>query len=314
MVPVYDILNCGPRSRFVANGKLVHNSDKLNLQNLPSRGPNGKVLKKTIIAPEGHLLIDCDSSQIEARVLAWLAGQQDVLDAFMARKDVYIKMAARIYDKPESEVTDAERFIGKGVVLGCGYQMGKDRFKEQMQGMGVKLELAEADRIIKIYRAANHKIKDIWREAQTMIKQMAKRKSYQFGKEGVLKVDGGQCTIELPTGVKVRYADLGFTETSEGVEFHYKTRRGPNKIYGGKVIENVCQAIARCIIAEQMLLIDKKYKVAFTVHDSVIACIPEDEAIEAQQFVEDCMRFVPAWAHGLPLECESKFAKTYGDC
>ena len=80
------------------------------------------------------------------------------------------------------------------------------------------------------------------------------------------------------------------------------------------MIENICQALARCVIGDQMLLINNRYRAVLTVHDSVIACVPESEAEEAQQYVERCMRYVPRWAKGLPLECESGMAYAYGDC
>lgn len=92
----------------------------------------------------------------------------------------------------------------------------------------------------------------------------------------------------------------------------YKTRKGRTRIYGGKVVENVCQAIARCIIGEQMLRIGKQYKVVMTVHDSVVCIVPEDQAYEAQMYIESCMRWVPDWATGLPLGCESDVGKSYG--
>ena len=105
-----------------------------------------------------------------------------------------------------------------------------------------------------------------------------------------------------------------FDTTERGVEFHYKTRRGRNRIYGGKVIENMRQAIARCIIGEQMLKIAKKHRVVLTVHDSVVCCVRDDEVEEAQAYVEDCMRWIPDWAEGLPINCESGVGKSYGDC
>jgi DNA polymerase len=112
----------------------------------------------------------------------------------------------------------------------------------------------------------------------------------------------------------MRYDDLRFDQTDKGVEFHYKTRKGRTRIYGGKVIENVCQAIARCIIAEQMLKIGKKYKVVLTVHDAIAVCVRECDAEEAQAYVEECMRWVPEWAKGLPVNCESGKGASYGDC
>jgi DNA polymerase I-like protein with 3'-5' exonuclease and polymerase domains len=103
--------------------------DKINLQNLPSRGPNAKALKRSIIAPEGHMIVEADSAQIEARVLAWLAGQEDLVTAFTNKEDVYRNMASRIYNVPEDEVTKEQRFVGKTTILGAGYGMGAIKFK-----------------------------------------------------------------------------------------------------------------------------------------------------------------------------------------
>ena len=288
--------------------------DKINLQNLPSRGPNGKMLKRSIVAPEGYILIDCDSSQIEARVLAWFAGQDDLTSAFRKKEDVYVKMAARIYEIPEDQVTKDQRFVGKTTILGAGYGMGALKFQAQLKSFGTEIELDEARRIINIYRDANWKISHVWREAQNMIIRMEKGDTYQFGKKGVIEVIGDRESIRLPSKLLMRYEDLKGEQNSQGTEYTYKTRRGRTRIYGGKVIENVCQALARCVIGDQMLLINNKYRTVLTVHDSVIACVPESEAEEAQQYVEKCMRYVPTWAKGLPLECESGMAKAYGDC
>jgi DNA polymerase len=88
----------------------------------------------------------------------------------------------------------------------------------------------------------------------------------------------------------------------------------PNRIYGGKVVENICQALARIVIGEQMLMIAKKYRVVMTVHDAIACLIPEDEAETGQEFVELCMRLRPSWAPDLPLNCEAGHGQTYGDC
>ncbi len=288
--------------------------DKINLQNLPSRGPNGKKLKKSIVAPDGYTLIDCDSSQIEARVLAWFAGQDDLTDAFRNKEDVYVKMASRIYETSEDQITKDQRFVGKTTILGAGYGMGAVKFQAQLKSFGTDISLDEARRIINIYRDANWKISHVWREAQHMVAAMERGDNYQFGKKGVIEVIGNREAIRLPSKLLMRYQDLRGERNSEGTEYSYKTRNGRTRIYGGKVIENVCQALARCVIGDQMLLINNKYRAVLTVHDSVIACVPESEAEEAQQYVEKCMRYVPTWAEGLPLECESGVANAYGDC
>ena len=290
-------------------------ADKINLQNLPSRGPNGKKLKKSMIAPDGYVLIDCDSSQIEARVLAWLAGQEDLTEAFHVGDDVYKKMAMSIYGaNREEDITKDQRFVGKTTILGAGYGMGAVRFKEQLRSFGFEMDLSEARRVISVYREANFKITTLWRDAGYMLEHMARGGSLQFGLGEVLTVDATRNAIILPSGLLMRYDELAGEQGERGVEYTYKVRRGRNRIYGGKVIENVCQAIARCIIGEQMLKIAKRYRVVLTVHDSVVCCVPEEEVVEAQEYIERCMRWLPAWADGMPIDCESGVGKSYGDC
>ena len=287
--------------------------DKINLQNLPSRGASGNTLKRSILAPEGYSLIDADSSQIEARVLAWLAEQDDLTTSFTNGEDVYKKMAARIYEVEESSVSKEQRFVGKTTILGAGYGMGAVRFKEQLKNFNTDIDLDEARRIIKVYRDTNDQIDKLWRAAQDILMKI------HNGDKGALGINGLVCIVDreylsLPSGLRLHYDDLTSTTTNMGVEYDYKTRRGRTRIYGGKVIENVCQALARCVIGEQMLEVAKRYKVVLTVHDSIACCVPDDEVDEARNYIESCMRMVPKWASGLPLDCESGVGKSYGGC
>ena len=287
--------------------------DKINLQNLPSRGADAGKLKKAIRVPDGYRMIDADSAQIEARVLAWLAGQHDLVDGFAKKEDVYKKMAAAIYNKAEADVTAPERFVGKTTILGAGYGMGAPKFQAQLKTFGTDIELAEARRIINIYREKNYNIVELWYEAQQSLVSMTNGEVGSLGRGGVLRI-APQGGIVLPSGLTMRYDDLSYEQGEKGIEFSYKTRRGRTRIYGGKVIENVCQGIARCIIGEQMLRIAKRYRPVLTVHDAIAVVVPEQEVQDAQQFVEECMRWTPDWAQGLPLNCESGVGKSYGEC
>ena len=295
--------------------------DKINLQNLPSRGIAAKKLKRSIIAPEGYSLIDTDSAQIEARILAWLAEQEDLVEAFTNGEDVYKKMASRIYGVAEDDVTSEQRFVGKTTILGAGYGMGAIRFREQLKNFGTEIDKWEADRVIKIYRGANRDIYNLWQAAQNMLVYLCRGDALSFGRNNLLTVDTKRSALFLPSGLLLRYADLqaengygGQANFGTGLEVSYKTRRGRTKIYGGKVIENVCQALARCIIGYQMLKISKRYNVVLTVHDSIVCCVADEEVAEAQNYIETCMREVPDWAEGLPIDCESGVGKSYGDC
>ncbi len=289
--------------------------DKLNLQNLP----RGSALKKCILAPAGYMMIDSDSSQIEARTLAWLAGQDDLVEAFDRGEDVYKIMASAIYGKAVEEITKDERFVGKTTILGAGYGMGAAKFQAQLKNFGVVVELDEAKRIIDTYRNTYPRITALWKAAGVALEAILRGQTTELGRDGILKIEGKD-GIKLPNGLYIRYPNLRqkADEETGKVEIVYDTKKGraviPNRIYGGKVIENVCQALARIIIGDQMLLIAKKYRVVMTVHDAVACIVPTEEVDRAQEYVEMCMRIRPKWGLELPLNCEAGHGESYGDC
>jgi DNA polymerase I-like protein with 3'-5' exonuclease and polymerase domains len=286
--------------------------DKVNLQNLPRKSP----LKKSMLAPEGYVFIDCDSSQIEARTLAWLAGQEDLVDAFDKGEDVYKIMASSIYDTPIEAVTDDQRFVGKTTILGCGYGMGSAKFKLQLETMGVSLSSSECASIVYKYRDQFSHIPALWTEGDKALDALISTRSAPLGKHEALLVD--MFGVRLPNGMYLRYDNLRKERDPKSGrdQYVYDVKKGratlPTYIYGGKLIENVCQALARIIIGEQMLMVARKYRVVMTVHDAVGVIAPIEEADKARAFVEQCMRMRPKWAPTLPLNCESKIGASYG--
>ena len=285
--------------------------DKVNLQNLPRKSE----LKKSMLAPEGYMFIDCDSSQIEARTLAWLAGQDDLVAAFDAGEDVYKIMASSIYGVPIDEVTDPQRFVGKTTILGAGYGMGAAKFQAQLKTFGVTMELDECKYIINVYRQTYPMIPKLWREAGDALDAMANNQTATFGRTGVVTVEGYN-GIRLPNTLRLKYPNLRYVMHEGKSEMVYDTKKGravlPTRIYGGKCVENVCQALARIVIGEQMLMIARRHRVVMTVHDAVGVITPATLLEETRQFVEQCMRMRPKWATGLPLNCESKIGASYG--
>jgi DNA polymerase len=221
-------------------------------------------------------------------------------------------MASAIYNKPVEEVSKAERFVGKTTILGAGYGMGAAKFQAALKTTGVEIELDEARHIINVYRATNDRIVALWQQAQNTLRNMINGDEAELGRDGVLKVIG--TGIRLPSGLLMRYDELKVEPGEKGPSFMYRTRKGFTYIYGGKVIENVCQAVARCIIGEQMLRIAKRYRVVMTVHDAIACIAPEAQAQEAMAYVMECMRWTPDWAQGLPLNCEAGFSRRYGEC
>ena len=299
-----------PLKYYAAHTGRWGGSDKVNLQNLPSRGAEGGKLKRCIVAPRGHVIIDCDSSQIEARVLAWLAGEHMLLKLFHEGADVYKYMASQIYHKSTELITPEERFIGKTTVLGAGYGMGGVKFQAQLANMGKRVDIDMCRHIIKQYRQSNRAIASWWNELNVVLFNILAQKESEVDKVGLMTLSP-LLGIELPNGLFLNYPEL--TRGPSG-EFSYMTRMGRNRIYGGKVAENLCQAVARCVIGEQIIEIEKRYRVVLTVHDAVACVVPEAEAEEARAYIEQCMRTSPKWAQALPLNCESGMATNYGDC
>lgn len=225
-----------PLRYFAAHTGRWGGADKLNLQNLPRKGK----LKQAIIAPAGHVIIDCDSSQIEARVLAWVAGQHDLVRAFADREDVYKIMASKIYRKPVDEISDRERFVGKTTILGCGYGMGGSKFRAQLKTFGVELELEECKSIITTYRDSYPSIPALWKQAWNCLNAVLEGRTSPFGVQPQA-VYVGQGGFRLPSGYVLGYADLQKSQDQQigdsgwwQGQFSYQTRNGRVKIYGGR--------------------------------------------------------------------------------
>lgn len=118
----------------------------------------------------------------------------------------------------------------------------------------------------------------------------------------------------LPNGLWQRYAGLKRVLDPQGkTQYEYPTRRGTVKVYGGKIVENLCQALARCVIAEQMIRISKRYNVVLTVHDAIACVAPKAEIKEAIEYVRESMSWRPAWCETLPLNCEVGYGENYGE-
>lgn len=286
--------------------------DAVNLQNLPSRDKAKKALKNAIIAPLDSVVINCDSSQIEARVLAWLSGQDDVVDQFARGEDVYSIFASKVYGFEVSKEFPTERFVGKTCVLGLGYGTGAAKLRHTLatQPPGADIELEESERIVRLYRDSNYRIVDLWGECNQTLRDLCAGvgKPYYLGKHKcVIVCDEG---LKLPNGMYIRYKNL----RADGRGHVYSSRKGPVNIWGGAMVENVVQALARIIVGEQMRWISKQYRVALTVHDAAVLVVPETELDSAKEYVELCMSTPPAWAKGLPVACELKFSESYGRC
>jgi len=300
-------------------------SDKINFQNLPSRDKKKKALKNAVVAPDGYVVINSDSSQIEARILAWLAGQDNVVEMFARGEDLYSTFASAVYHRTISKADPIERFVGKTCILGLGYGTGAAKLQHTLktQPPGVTVNLEESKRLVTAYRELFHKIPQLWDECDRMLHDLMDgplygerdniKKTYYIGAHECVKVNHFY-GLQLPSGLYIRYPELHLDTSETKTKMVYKSRKGLVNIWGGSVVENVVQGLARCVVAEQMLMIAERYRPALTVHDSVVCVVPEDEADKAMEFIVQCMNTKPEWAKGLPITCEASFGKSYGDC
>jgi hypothetical protein len=201
------------------------------------------------------------------------------------------------------------------VVLGAGYGVGHQKLKLFLKtGAGVEVSESEAKRIIETYRRTYYRIPELWKSADTALAMLAAQMVYTVDTRGIVNVEPAK-GLTLPNKLHIQYPNLRqMSDGKGGVRWVYDSRGQTIDVYGGKCVENFTQAIARCIVAEQMLRIAKRYKVVLTVHDAVACIAPESEREEAVRYVEECMFWRPAWAPGLPLACESGWGASYGDC
>ena len=291
--------------------------DKVNFQNLPSRDKKKKALKNSVVAPDGYVVINCDSSQIEARVLVWLAGQDDVVEQFRKGEDVYSVFATKIYDRPISKANPVERFVGKTCILGLGYGTGAVKLQHTLKTSppGAIVTEDEAKEFVNTYRDSNDKVIDLWKDGDKAIKDLAnwgKTKPFWYGKNKCLMVT--KEGIRLPNGLYIRYPDLKLDTEESKSQYIYASRKGPVSLWGGALVENVVQALARIVVGQQMIEIHKRYPVKLTVHDAAVVVVREEEQTEALAYIVERMSTPPDWAKGLPVACEANVGKSYGDC
>lgn len=341
LVPTYDILNCGKRHRFWANGKLVHNS--ANMQNLPSGRGEGQsdLLRRSIIAPDGYVCVNYDASQIEARVLAYVAGQHDVLNVFANNGDVYSYAAAGLYGIPYDEIIagrksddhetaakyNAMRQYGKTATLALGYNQGAQGFKRYaFITAGLSMTEAEAKEITTKWRKNNQQIANFWRICDQALQVMAAGGEMYFGggdgrlfyATGNRVVLGKPCAgIRLPNGLWLNYPNLR-TELRDGRPSYcydkgsYRGAPSTTWTYGGAITENLVQALAFAVMKYQALLINSRYPVKMNTHDEWTVVVPVQQAEDAAAFMAQCMTTPPQWLAGIPLATEGGWAQSYG--
>lgn len=282
-------------------------TDKINLQNLPRKSK----LKGSIVAPDGYVIVGADLSAIELRMGLAFAGQLDKMNMLGAGVDLYKDFAAQIYNIGIDEVTDSQRFMGKTSQLSLIYGTGAVKLRNQVKMMsGVDIGEEEAKRIVEIYRSEYTSVVAAWREGDKVLDAVASNSFITMGRDALIQVHGAQGAL-LPSGLYMRYPDLTREKVGDRFEWSVmKNKRERDKLYGSKIYQGLTQALARCIIAEAMLRVDKRYRIGLTIHDALYVIAPEDEADEALRFIIAQLRKAPDWMPDIPLDAEGGFGRS----
>ena len=283
--------------------------DKLNLQNLGRKS----ALRKAIIAPPGHKIIAGDLSQIEARITAALAGQQDLLDLFRhydtlqdSDRDVYCEFGDKIYARTITKADEKERFVAKTGVLSLGYQAGAQKFHDSMKQFGIDMSFAEAQAVVNTYRTSYARIPQLWRTMENLKTSMISGTNQKVGPVFSLRE-----RIKLPNGMHLTYPEL--VSAGNG-HYKYKNGRGWTDIYGGKLTENIVQALARIVMTTAELRLNKAgVAAALSVHDELIYVIPDALVDSFAVALRKALTAKVSWMPELPVNCTIGIGDNYGD-
>jgi DNA polymerase len=288
---------------------------KLNLQNLRRGGK----LRSALIAPPGHKVITVDASQIEARIVAWICNEHGLVQDFADGIDVYAKFASQVFNYFVSKSTHPnERFMGKTAILGLGYQVGGVKFQNTIEvqsqlqlGTKIEMSLDQATNVVNYYRHKYFSISGTWKRLQSI---------------GLAVLNGsgngftlGPCEFEkhairLPNGLRLHYHGLRSDYTEEfGNEWTFEYAEERKKLYGGKILENVVQALARIHTMDAALRIQKRVRLAMQVHDELVYVVPDAYVDEVSTLVVEEMIRPPSWAPDLPLAADFGVGQSYGE-
>lgn len=272
-----------------------------------------QLIRTAFIAKEGCTFIVCDFSAIEARVVSWLAGEEWRLEVFRTHGKIYEASASMMFKVPIGEITktDPRRQKGKIAELALGYQGGTGALK-QMGGDRMGLSDSEMEAIVAHWREANPAIVKLWRDVEGAAKMAVRLGGHGEpvrlrGLEFCVRL--GALTVKLPSGRMLCYPRPGIGENRFGKEAvtyegtDQTTRQWRRmETYGGKLVENITQAIARdCLAVTMERLEERGYPIVFHVHDEVILEVPKDGNKTLEE-VEGVFRSPIPWAEGLPLK------------
>jgi DNA polymerase len=271
----------------------------------------------------GSRMLDADYNAIEARIACWLGGETEALQDYVLGRDRYRAMAAKIFSVPENRVTSDQRDLGKQAILGLSYGMGMAKFSLSCEQRGITIDPALSEKAVKTFREAHRGIWKTWSTFDSLCRDALTNNmgtTIRLGKHGIrmaFKIQWLQgtkkkyLTITLPSGRKLAYLDPAIEngEITYWGQLPMSVAFGRIKLYGAKIFENVCQAIAADLMAHGARTAEAERMTPFAlIHDQALAI--HSDGVTPQQFAS-ALQSLPPWAQGLPLKAEAKSVAYY---
>lgn len=319
-------------------------SDGLNFQNLSKRDPSKLAIRESIKAPAGYKVVACDSSQIEARILAWVAGQEDLVEQFRDGRDPYAEMASKIFGQTAQEIHDGakrgdhpqhdklkmERNVGKVCILSAGYGVSAQKFSDTLLRSNVQLDdnleqhAAMAAHAHAVYRQASSGITSFWKQCDRIIRLLAStdkigqlgtfgaHNEFIAGRDFIPGTQNNCAYLQLPNGYRLWYPNLRIYETQVIYDRIVHGKPTVTRIYGAGAVENLCQSYAFMMLCWQACRMQERgIDLKANIHDAWITVVPEDKAEETKRIMEECMSAVPDWLAGFPVGCEAEIGDDF---
>ena len=284
-----------------------------------------QLVRSSLIAEPGYTFAIADFSAIEARVVAWVAGEKWVLDAFRNGRDIYVETAGRMFHcAPETidkhtEAGNQLRQKGKAGVLACGYGGGVEAFR-RMGGERLGMTDEDMQRCVDTWRAANPRIVDLWNKLNKALFHVVRNRTFAcVGPYLTLRASAAMLEIILPSGRAIRYWKPRFgtnrfgneTVVYEGAD-QTTGKWGVTDLYGGKCTENIVQAISRDLLCVAIVRLEEAgFPIRMHVHDEIVATVPEAAAAARLEQMSRIMAESVPWAPGLPLSAEGMVSEYY---
>lgn len=291
--------------------------DKVNWQNQR----RGSKLRKANMAPKGFLVGTVDASQVEARFLDTIVGENDAIEAWRQKRDIYSEIATEFYGFDVTKAMKPERGLGKLVKLSSGYGAGHNSLihtaRKGTYGPPLKLTLEEGIKAKDLYRNRHPAVVGSWGDGSTLIRLMHRFEHFDFFEPFEILVDeaNGYRRIVLPNGMHLVYDSLEWYVNEEGDKYwRVRTRRGWSKLYGSKIIEHCIQAISRVHTMQVATLVERESGLWpwLRNHDELAYLIPDNQYAEpTMQWVTNHMRTPPKWLPHIPLDAEYTIGERY---